>query len=102
MKEVKMKYKDIGDVLNEDEIEQLKQAKKRKIIYDEDSPLLSDEELMEFKRVNRLQRNKDIVSIRVSKETLSKAKRYGKGYTSFLSRLLDLAINDKDMVKKCL
>lgn len=98
----KLKYEDIKTTLNKKEIKQLQEAKKRKPIYDEDSPLLSDEELMEFKRVNRLQRNKDIVSIRVSKETLSKAKRYGKGYTSFLSRLLDLAINDKDMVKKCL
>ena len=31
-----------------------------------------------------------------------KAKQYGKGYTGLLSRLLDIAINDEELVKKCI
>ena len=29
-------------------------------------------------------------------------KAYGKGYTSFLSRLIDAALDDDTLVKKCL
>lgn len=31
-----------------------------------------------------------------------KAKQYGKGYTGFLSRLLDEAIKNEEMVRKCI
>jgi hypothetical protein len=40
--------------------------------------------------------------MRVSSETLDKAKKLGKDYTDVLGRLLDLAINDPEMVKRCL
>lgn len=100
MKEIK--YNDIDTTLSVKEIKQLEKAKTKAIVYDEDSPELSDEELQKFKRINSLSRNKETISMRISPNTLKKAKRYGKGYTSFLSRLLDLAIDDPEMVKKCL
>ena len=31
-----------------------------------------------------------------------KAKQYGKGYTGLLSRLLDAAIDDEELVRKCI
>lgn len=43
-----------------------------------------------------------IVIVRISPATLKKAKEYGKGYTGLLSRLLDIAINDEEMVRKCI
>ena len=42
---------------------------------------------------------KQTISLRLSPGTLNKAKALGKGYTSVLSRLLDLAINDEEMLK---
>jgi hypothetical protein len=33
---------------------------------------------------------------------MEKARALGKGYTSVLSRLLDAALNDEEMIKKCL
>ena len=59
------------------------------------------EQLMEFKRINRQNRTKPTISLRISPTTLQKAKQYGKGYTGLLSRLLDLAIDDEEMVRKC-
>ena len=50
----------------------------------------------------RAQQVKPVVSLRISPETLDKAKATGKGYTGFLSRLLDNAINDPQMVAKSL
>ena len=43
-----------------------------------------------------------LVLTHVSVDTLDKAKATGKGYTGFLSRLLDNAINDPQMVAKSL
>lgn len=102
MKNIKIKYDDIDTNLSDEEIKQLNNAKNKSIIFDSDSPELSDEELLQFKKINSLTRNKETISMRISPSTLKKAKRYGKGYTSFLSRLLDLAIDDPEMVKKCL
>ena len=52
--------------------------------------------------MNREERIKQTVSLRLSPDTMNKAKALGRGYTSVLSRLLDLAINDTEMLKKCL
>lgn len=41
-----------GEPLTEEEKEELRALKNRPIIYDEDCPKLTEEELREFKRVN--------------------------------------------------
>lgn len=75
------------------------------ITYDEDCPELTDEQYAEFTHVAAKQherQEKQIVSLRLSTDTLKKAKKLGSGYTGILSRLLDLAINDPKLVAKCL
>ena len=75
------------------------------IVFDEDCPELTDEQYVEFASIAEKQREarkKQIVSLRLSPDTLRKAKKLGRGYTGVLSRLLDLAINDPQMVAKCL
>ena len=54
------------------------------------------------KRINHQNRTKPTISLRISPATLKKAKQYGKGYTGLLSRLLDAAIDDEDLVRKCI
>lgn len=71
-------------------------------VFDEDSPEMTAEQLLQFKRMNHENRIKQTVSLRLSPDTLKKAKQYGKGYTSFLSRLLDAAIDDEELVRKCI
>ena len=44
----------------------------------------------------------DAVPIRVSRETIKKAKSYDKDYAGFLSRLIEIAFADKDILKKCI
>ena len=58
--------------------------------------------LAEIARQKRSEQKKVVVSIRISPDTLEKAKATGKGYTGFLSRLLDNAIDDPQMVEKSL
>jgi uncharacterized protein (DUF4415 family) len=96
---------DKNTALTGEQLEMLEKAEALPIVYDEDSPELSDEELAEFKRIadlKRENRNKQTVTLRLSPQTLSKARALGKGYTSVLSRIIDLAMDDKELIKKCL
>ena len=99
---VKISLDELKTELTEEEIQELEAAEKKEPVFDEDSPLMMKEQLMQFKRINRENRTKPTVSLRISPTTLKKAKQYGKGYTGLLSRLLDAAIDDEELVKKCI
>ena len=99
---VKMTYKELSPELTEEEVRELEAAELRSPVYDEESPEMTMEQLQEFKRMNHENRTKPTISLRLSPVTLKKARQYGKGYTGFLSRLLDAAINDEELVKKCM
>ncbi len=98
---VKMTLNDIREPLTEDELHELDEAAQRKPVFDVDSPEMTTDQLIQFKRMHRIDRTKQTVSLRLSPSTLKKAKAYGKGYTAFLSRLLDEAIDDEELVRKC-
>ena len=99
---VKIPMSKINKKLTAKEKRELEAAAKMKPVFDEDCPFMTEEQLMEFKRVNRENRAKPTISLRISPETLRKAKRYGKGYTGLLSRLLDEVIDDEELIRKCL
>ena len=50
----------------------------------------------------RAARKKEVVTLRLPVSVIDKAKAVGKGYTGFLSRLVENAINDKDIVSRSL
>ena len=83
----------------------LQEMEKTPISYDEDCPELSDEELAQFRRISDIrneERRKQTVSLRLSPQAMKKAKSLGKGYTSVLSRILEAALNDNEVIKKFL
>ena len=82
--------------------DELGEAEEKEPVFDDDSPMMMREQLMQFKRINHQNRTKPTISLRISPATLKKAKQYGKGYTGLLSRLLDAAIDDEDLVRKCI
>lgn len=87
------------------QIREIEMAASRPIIPDEDAPELTLEQYAEMATLaknRRSQKAKPVVALRISPETLEKAKATGKGYTGFLSRLLDNAINDPQMVSRSL
>lgn len=47
------------------------------------------------------ERQKQVVALRLSPETIRKAKALGKGYTSVLARMIDYCLNDPEIIKKC-
>lgn len=88
--------------ITQEEIEMLEKASKMPIVFDEDSPELTREELKGFRRVseeNRQERNKQTVTLRLSPQALRKARSLGKGYTSVLSRILEGALSDNDVIR---
>ena len=96
---------DITKPLTPEELEMLKEAEAAPIVFDEDCPELTEEQLSEFHRVSEIrkeERRKKTVTIRLSSKSLSKAKSLGKGYTSVLSRILEEALDDDDLIRKCL
>ena len=96
---------DINAPLAKEQKKMLEEAASRPVVFDEDSPELSDEQLMEFQRIsdiNRQERRKQTVTIRLSPWALKKARSLGKGYTSILSRILENALNDNEFSRKCL
>lgn len=102
MNTVKVNPRKLNTELTAEEKQELKNAEKKEPVFDDESPLLMKEQLMQFKRINRENRTKPTISLRISPATLKKAKQYGKGYTGLLSRLLDAAIEDEELVRKCI
>lgn len=94
-----------GQQPTEAQIREIELAASRPVVPDEDAPELTLEQYTEMAAIaktRRSQRIKPVIALRISPETLDKAKATGKGYTGFLSRLLDNAINDPQMVSKSL
>ena len=82
--------------------EKLKALENRPIVYDEDCPELTDKQLDEIAALVRARDSKlarETVNLTVSPVTARLAKEYGEGV---MGRLLDLAVQDEAMLRKCL
>ena len=91
---------DVSQPLTPEQIKMLEEVEKRPIVFDEDCPELTDEQLRKGYRASN--RNKQSVNIEVSQKTMEKIKALGNSSPSILSKLFEMAINDKDMLKKCM
>ena len=99
---VKMSFEELNNELNKEEIREMEEAAAHSIVFDEDSPEMTPEMLQQFKRMKQKGRTKQTASIRLSEKAQKFSRAYGKGYTFFLSRLIDAALDDASLVKKCL
>lgn len=91
--------------LTEEEKVMLERSKDKPIVYDRYCRKLTDKELSEFRRaseINHERRKRVTLTLRLPKSTVDKAKSLGKGYTSVLSRILEAALNDNEILEKYL
>ena len=91
-----------GDSLPEHVVREIEEADKAPIVFDEDCPELSDEQLDKMAAIVRerdAKSGRESLSLEVLPATSRIAKRYGK---SFMARLLDMAVMDEALMKKCL
>ncbi|MDO4747345.1 MAG: antitoxin [Candidatus Saccharibacteria bacterium] len=94
-----------GDKPTKAQIKEIESASRAPITFDENSPEFTYEEMLEMiKMAKKTEDNhrKEIVTLRLSPSAIKKAKAVGKGYTGFLSRLIENALNDKDLVSRSL
>lgn len=95
--------------LTQKQIEMLEEMDKAPIVYDEDCPPLTDEELDKMAAIVR-KRNAEraraneptlepLAPLYVLPDTMRTAEKYG---TKVMARLLDLAVQDEAMIQKCL
>lgn len=95
----------VGQKPTEAQIDEIEKAASMPITIDDEAPELTLEQYAEMAAIAKERKAKNVkpvIALRISPETLEKAKATGKGYTGFLSRPLDRAINDPEMVAKCL
>ena len=88
--------------LTPSQVEMLHNLETRPISQDEDCPELTMEQLTQFRRIsaaNREERCKQTVTLRLSPQALRRAKALGKGYTSVLSRILESALENPDIIR---
>ena len=95
-----------GMELTPEQIEELRALENRPIVFDEDCPELTDAQLERAAAIARRQRREEqegrelqYISLTVSPAVMEANEKYGEGA---LSRLLDLAIRDEALLKRCL
>ncbi|MDE5597811.1 MAG: antitoxin [Lachnospiraceae bacterium] len=89
-----------GQKPTEEQRMEIREAAKREPIYDEDAPELSVEQMQRYRKAAIDKKSKTAVTLELSKENMDKAHSFGKEYRTVLSRLLELAMDDKDLIKK--
>lgn len=78
--------------LTPEEIADLEAAEKMPITFDEDRPEMTSDMLKQFHRM-------DNVTIKISPSNMKKIRALGSDPVRILSRLIDLALDDADLVK---
>lgn len=82
-------------VLTQEEMAELEAAEKMPVTFDDDCPEMTSEMLEQFHRMDK-------VTIMISPSNMKKVKSLGADYTKILNQLLELALNDSELVKKCM
>ncbi len=89
-----------GQLPTEEQRMEIREAAKRMPVYDEDAPELSLEQMRRYRQAAINKKEKSAVTLELSKENMEKIYSFGEEYKSILSRLLELAINDQDLLRK--
>lgn len=103
-KTVRVKASELRPLTKKD-IKRMKDASKRPIIYDEDSPKTTKEQLSQFRRrheQNRINNRKVVFSTRITKNSYDKLKSFGPGYSSIVANMIEYCLKDPEIIKKCL
>lgn len=99
---------DVAQPLTKEQMKMLENAKNSPHQFDEDNPPLSKEELSQFQRVtaaireDREKNRKQNVTLRLSPQTVKRAKSLGKGYTSILAKIIEKALENPSLTEQLL
>lgn len=97
---------DFSKGLTEEQRAMLREMEASPIVYDEDCPELTEEQLAKFKRVAGTDRDKrrqeqsiQTVTVNLSPRAMAKARSLGSEYTAVLSRILEAALSDNETLR---
>lgn len=97
---------DFSKGLTDEQLKMLEEVETAPVVIDDDAPDISDEQLIKFAQLARQQRQKksvkQTVALKLSPQALQKARSLGKGYTSVLSRILESALADNEIIRQYL
>lgn len=94
---------DVNQKLTQEQISQIENASKSPVVFDEDSPELSQiqmDKIAELVRQRDKSNRKETISLRLSASKIQMAKQLGKGYTTILGRILENVLSDEEALKK--
>ena len=89
---------------SKEQLLEVQKAAQKPIVFDEDSPAFTEEQLAQFKRLMKYaeyykkENRKQNVTLRLRPETIKKAKSLGKGYTSILAAIIENALNNPEEI----
>lgn len=89
-----------GQEPTKEQCQEIREVAKRTVLCDEDAPELSLEQMRRYRKAAIDKSAKAMVTLELSKENMDKAHSFGKEYRAVLSRLLELALNDKELIRK--
>ena len=87
---------------SKEQLMEVAKASKKPILIDDDSPEFTEAQLAQFKRLlaysesYKRENRKQNVTLRLSPQTIKKAKALGKGYTSILAAIIENALNNPE------
>lgn len=96
---------DVNAPLTTEQIKMLEEMDKRPVVPDEDSPAYSKEELIRLKKLaeqKRAEKQDLIVPVRLSPQSMEKAKSLGTNSATVLSQLLERLLNNDNLLKQCM
>ncbi len=95
---------DFSKGLTEEQLEMLRKLENVTGVPDEDCPEATHEQLVQAVRERRhrqwAEQMRQTVDIKLSEKALEKAKSLGDGYTVILSRILEAALADNEILKQ--
>ena len=83
----------ISPELTAQEIEELEALDGREIVYDDDSPRMTEQMLSQFHSF-------DYIPLRIERENYSVVHSFGGDYQRILTRLLNLALRDGNLINQ--
>ena len=87
------------------DIKRLREVAKRPIVFDEECPETTKEELALFRRryeEYKINNKKVVFSLRITQKSMNKLKSLGPGYSTIVSNMIEYCLNNPDILKKCL
>lgn len=91
-----------GQKPSRENIEEIRKAYEKGVVVDEDAPEYSYEELVRMRNLAKEKKDELQITLSVPDATVEKAKSYGNNYRTILSRLLSLAVEDKELVRRAM